>query len=392
MTEPRYPTVHVDVPADQTDEVSALLFELGATGVEERDGTTLDRTENAGKTTLVAHFDDEDQALIVAETSAFPARVEYIVGDEWKHKWREFFKPSRVGRNLVVKPSWEAFDTKPSDVVLTLDPGQAFGTGTHETTRLVLAELEDLVLPDHRVLDVGCGSGILAIGTLLLGAKSAVGVDIDDESMEASRENAERNGVLKRFKVSKRSVTTLTEAFDLVVANIESRVLVPLAASITARIAPGGHLVLSGLLSHEEEELLEVYTALGMKHQRTSREKDWIAMVWAAPVKAVAKKAVAKPVAKKAAAKPVAKKAAAKPVAKKTVAKPVAKKAAAKTVAKKAVAKPVAKQAFAKPVAKKAVAKPVAKKTVAKPVARKAVAKPVAKKAVAKKVFAKKKR
>jgi ribosomal protein L11 methyltransferase len=385
MTEPRYPTVHVDVPSEETDEVSALLFELGATGVEERDGTTLDRTENVGTVTLVAHFDDDDQARIVAETSAFPARVVYIVGDEWKHKWREFFKPSRVGRNLVVKPSWEPFDTKPSDVVLTLDPGQAFGTGTHETTRLVLAELEDLVLPDHRVLDVGCGSGILAIGTLLLGAKSAVGLDIDDESMEASRENAERNGVLKKFQVSKRSITTLKDAFQLVVANIESRVLVPLAASITARLAPGGNLVLSGLLSHEEEELLEVYTALGLKHERTSREKDWIAMVWSSPLKLNSKA----PPAKKAPAKkaPAKKAAAKKAPAKKAAAKkaPAKKAAAKKAVAKKAVAKKaVAKKAVAKKAAAK---KAVAKKAVAKKAAAK---KAPAKKAPAKKTVAKK--
>ena len=279
-SEPRYPTVHVEVPHDQTDEVSAMLFALGASGVEERDATTLDRTGREGTVTLVAHFEDEDRARIVVEASPHPARVVSIVGDEWKHRWREFFKPTRVGQRLVVRPSWEPVEAGPDDVVLTIDPGQAFGTGTHETTRLVLAELERIVGGGERVLDVGCGSGILSVGALLFGARSAEGVDIDDESMAASRENAAANGVAARFHVAKRPVGTVRGSFGIVLANIESRVLVPLARSIVERVGPGGTLVLSGLLAHEEDELREVYGELGLEHVRTTREKDWIAMVW----------------------------------------------------------------------------------------------------------------
>jgi len=279
-SQPRYPTVHVEVPHDRTDEVSAMLFALGASGVEERDATTLDRTGREGTVTLVAHFEDEDRARIVVEASPYPARVVAIVGDEWKHRWREFFKPTRVGTRLVVRPSWEPVDAGPDDVVLTIDPGQAFGTGTHETTRLVLAELERIVAGGERVLDVGCGSGILSVGALLFGAGSAEGVDIDDESMAASRENAAANGVAARFRVAKRPVGTVRGSFGIVLANIESRVLVPLARAITERVGPGGTLVLSGLLAHEEEELREVYGELGLEHVRTTREKDWIAMVW----------------------------------------------------------------------------------------------------------------
>jgi len=280
MSEPRYPTVHVEVPHDQTAEVAAMLFALGASGVEERDATTLDRTGAEGTVTLVAHFDDEDRARIVVEAAPFPARLVPIVGDDWKHRWREFFKPTRVGSRLLVRPSWEPVEPREGDVVLTIDPGQAFGTGTHETTRLVLAELEKIVRGGETVLDVGCGSGILAIGALLFGAASAQGVDIDDESMEASRENAAANGVAKRFRVAKKPVGEVRAEFPIVLANIESRVLVPLARAIASRVAQGGTLVLSGLLAHEEEELLDTYRALGLEHTRTGREKDWIAMTW----------------------------------------------------------------------------------------------------------------
>jgi ribosomal protein L11 methyltransferase len=305
MLEPRYPTVHVEVPHDRTDEVAALLFDLGATGVEERDATTLDRTEHEGAVTLVAHFDDEDRARIVAASAPFPARVVAIVGDDWKHRWREFFKPTRVGQRLLVRPSWEPVEPGPGDVVLTVDPGQAFGTGTHETTRLVLGELESIVQGGERVLDVGCGSGILAVGALLFGAAKAEGIDIDDESMQASRDNALTNGVAERLTVSKRPVGRVRGSFEIVLANIESRVLVPLAPAIAARVAAGGTLVLSGLLFHEEEEILEVYGALGLEAVRTVRDKDWIAMVWRRGAKSAMKKsATTKSATTKSATKP----------------------------------------------------------------------------------------
>ncbi|MBX7192139.1 MAG: 50S ribosomal protein L11 methyltransferase [Sandaracinaceae bacterium] len=283
MTEPRYPTVHVEVPHEQSAEVAQMLFALGASGVEERDATTLDKAGAEGTVTLVAHFDDEDRARIVAEASPHPARVVHIVGDDWKHRWREFFKPTRVGKRLLVRPSWEPVDAREGDVVLTIDPGQAFGTGTHETTRLVLAELEEIVRGGEHVLDVGCGSGILAVGALLFGAARAEGVDIDDESMQASRENAAANGVAARMRVAKRPVGEVRGTFPIVLANIESRVLVPLASAIAARVAPGGTLVLSGLLAHEEEELKDAYGSLGLAHEKTTRDKDWIAMLWRRP-------------------------------------------------------------------------------------------------------------
>ena len=132
---------------------------LGATGVEERDRSTLEKSPG-DKVLLVAHFDLEDQARIAAEALPWGGRVEYVVGDEWKHRWREFFKPSRLGEHVVVRPPWielpsDGVEALPGDVVVTIDPGQAFGTGTHETTRLVLAELDELegvLVHGHNVL------------------------------------------------------------------------------------------------------------------------------------------------------------------------------------------------------------------------------------------------
>ncbi len=285
---PRYPTLHVDVPPDDVDEASAQLFDLGATGVEERDRSTLEKSPG-DLVLLVAHFASDDEARIAGATLAWASRLEHVVGDEWKHRWREFFKPSRLGEHIVVRPPWEEVETRAGDVVITIDPGQAFGTGTHETTRLVLAELDRIVKGGERVLDVGCGSGILSIGAVLLGAASAAGIDVERESVDATHENAERNGVGGRVKASLTPLARVKGTFPLVLANVESRVLVPFAKDIAARVAPGGTLVLSGLLAAEEEALKAAYVP--MATDRVTRERDWIAIVLKKPGTAAASSA-----------------------------------------------------------------------------------------------------
>ena len=150
------------------------------------------------------------------------------------------------------------------------DPANAFGTGTHETTRLVLGELEEIVVPGQPVLDVGTGSGILAIGCCLLGASRVRALDIDDESVNACVENAEANGVRDRIEVDKTNVETLTERYPLVLANIETRILVPLSEPIRARVAPGGTLVLSGILRNEIETARAAYSDLELLAPRRS--------------------------------------------------------------------------------------------------------------------------
>jgi ribosomal protein L11 methyltransferase len=323
---PRYPTVHAAVPAGDVDDASAALWALGATGVEERDATTLEKPGEGGAL-LVAHFDDEDRARVAAaalaeENEGWKASVEHIVGDEWKHRWKEFWKPMRVGTRLVVRPSWEEVERREGDVVLTLDPGQAFGTGTHESTRLVLAEVEKLVRGGETVLDAGCGSGILGIGALLLGAESVRAVDVDEDAIAATRENAEKNRVV--IDASTTPVARVRGTFDLVLANIERRVLVPMARDLAARVAPGGALVLSGLLVGEEDEVLRAYAPLAPEARAV--ERDWVALVLRKGAKARAEPE-AKPKASASKAKPEASASKAKPKASASKAKPKASKA-----------------------------------------------------------------
>ena len=277
VSEPRYPYVHVDVTPEMVDETSGLLFELGAEGVEERDEATLAKTASSGKVTLVAAFatrQEAEEAMAELGPELAP-RYEEIVGDAWRDAWKEHYRPFSIartsdGRAVVVRPPWEAREARAGEHVLELEPGRAFGTGLHETTRLVAQALAEHAgeLPGITLLDVGCGSGVLALVALALGAARAVAVDIDLESIEVTRENAARNGMSDRVEASTTALEEVRAPGDsaggplvapVVVANIEARVLVPMAPELDRHVAPGGLLLLSGVLVPQRDEVRAAY-------------------------------------------------------------------------------------------------------------------------------------
>lgn len=273
----RHPFVTVRVRPEQLELAQLTLWELGATGLEERDETTLVRESASGQVVVVAAFADEASAQHALKEirEEHEAELIYLPHEDWAIEWRRGFSAQRIGRRLLLRPSWEAVQSNPDDVVLTIDPENAFGSGDHETTRLVLQLLDQHVTGDERVLDVGCGSGVLSIAALLLGAASAVAVDIDEDACAVARRNAEINGVASCLEASSRDVGDIDGAYDIVLANIETRVLLHMSDSLRARIASGGFLVLSGILRGERDELLAAYAPLPL--EECVEEGEWCA-------------------------------------------------------------------------------------------------------------------
>ena len=221
-----------------------------------------------------APLDEREQALAAAQqvASAFGATATAqpaVPEEQWRDAWKRYFRVSRVTRRIVIVPSWERYAPEAGDVVLDLDPGQAFGTGTHASTRLCLDELDDLDAAGARVtrlFDLGTGSGILAIAAAKLWpACTCVATDVDPIAVRCARENAERNGVLDRLAISTAPIDDLDEAFPLVLANIQAEVHLALREAMIARVAPGGTLILSGLLTSQADEVARAFVDAGLR-------------------------------------------------------------------------------------------------------------------------------
>ena len=266
--------VRLAITPEQAETYEDALLEVGAVSVTFMDAEDqpifepdLGTTPLWSNTHLLALFEaDTDEAALLAHLQllcggALPEHhVERIEDQDWERSWMDGFQPMRFGQRLWIVPSWHAAP-QPDAVNLLLDPGLAFGTGTHPTTALCLEWLDGQNLDNCSVLDFGCGSGILAIAALLLGAPQAAGTDIDPQALEASRDNASRNGIdPARFPVYLPADLPQQPA-DVVVANILAGPLVSLAPQITALVKGGGRLALSGILAEQAEEVRAAYAS-----------------------------------------------------------------------------------------------------------------------------------
>lgn len=208
---------------------------------------------------------------------------------DWRNKWKEFFKPFRVADDIIIKPTWEQLnDKKDNDIVVEIDPGTAFGTGSHETTRLCISGLRKYISNDTTLLDVGCGSGILSIIGILLGAKQAFGTDIDRHALEATFENAKVNSIsLDKFNaaagniIEDEELANLVgfEKYDIAVANILADVIIPLSAEIGRHIKPGGLFISSGIIDMKAKEVKEAIISNNFEIIEENRLGDWYSYV-----------------------------------------------------------------------------------------------------------------
>ena len=211
-----------------------------------------------------------------------PLTVDVYVEDdsEWKDNWKEFFKPKKVGKRIVVKPTWYDYEKEEGDLVIEIDPGMAFGTGTHETTSLCLRLMEDYMQDGDKVLDVGCGSGILAIAGALLGSPEVLGVEIDPVAVEIAQENLKLNGVTG---VARAQYGDLTKGIDfkaeIVVANLMADLVMMLSADVAKHILPGGKYISSGILVEKRDQGAAVIRDCGFDIVEIREDGMWCAIV-----------------------------------------------------------------------------------------------------------------
>lgn len=301
-------TVHTT--SQGADLVSQQLMALGAEGTQIRDRADIpDPSKPNGYWELI------DQSLIDAMPQdvlveawfpldeKLPERVSALKGclkemetlpdmgslalsssqvkdEDWSQVWKKFYKPFRAGRSLVVKPSWESYEAKPGDKIIQLDPGMAFGTGTHETTGMCLDLLDDYLIPGTRVIDLGTGSGILAIGAALLGAQDVLAIDIDPTAVKVAKENVAINGFTQQIEVMEGDLLEhVNQICGLCVANIIADVICLVAQPLKAHIAPGGLFICSGIIKEREADVAASLSAAGYTLLETRRRGEWVAMV-----------------------------------------------------------------------------------------------------------------
>jgi ribosomal protein L11 methyltransferase len=232
----------------------------------------------------------ERRRLIDAELAALPFSVTLAERDvhqeDWAESWKEFFQVERAGRRIVIRPSWRSYESQPGEVVLDLDPGMAFGTGQHPTTRLCLGALEELIRPGMDLLDLGCGSGILSVAAAKLGCTRVVALDIEAVAVDATRANAAANGVDSAIRCEGGSLGDAwpftdrpDRSADMVVANISAAALVRLAQDISASLRPAGIFVGSGIIGERTDEVLVALAAAGLQTEDIRAEGDWRAVI-----------------------------------------------------------------------------------------------------------------
>jgi ribosomal protein L11 methyltransferase len=266
--------------------------------VQEPDGDhlTVDLSRPVWVRTFLAADDVESNTLDDIRSALWHLGMMRQVGElivterneeDWANAWKEYYKPFRAGHRVVITPPWQEFEaTSPSDVVVILDPGMAFGTGSHPSSRLALFGIEESIKPGDSVLDVGTGSGILAISAVKLGALRVDALDIEPVAVRTTLENAERNCAATSIRARVGSVTPdnpFAQSYDLVVANIIARVLIEIADGLDRAVKPGGTLVLSGIIESKELLVREAFEPRGLTLVNRSQMDDWIGLTYRAP-------------------------------------------------------------------------------------------------------------
>jgi len=310
--------IAVDVDGEAAEAVSELFNRYNGGGWEEDSATG--EASGGGAVIEVTGFDDVNQPIdgeyrLVVKTYVKPGRrgaeirrlieeglwrlsllypipeptIRTVREEDWAHAWKRFYKPMRIGQRGILAPAWEVVESRPGDIVVALEPGMAFGTGMHPTTRLCVAALEELVQPGMAVLDIGTGSGVLSIVAAKLGAAPVYATDIDSLAVDSTHDNAKRNGLAEgpdALVVAQGSVPAgMAGRFPLLVANILAEILAGLFDGIYGNpplaepLAPGGRMILSGIIEEKVDIVLNAAARHGFVEESRKQEGDWLALI-----------------------------------------------------------------------------------------------------------------
>lgn len=303
----------IDTTSEGVDIVSQILYEVGVPGVVIQDPADIEALKSQEgiwdciDDSLLTVVDETVQVKgYLREDDTFHDKLQYIkdrlqdicdndVGlnmgsceialssikdEDWANSWKKYFKPKKVGNRIVVKPTWEDYLPNEDEIVVEIDPGMAFGTGTHETTILCMRMLEKYVAPSYRVLDIGCGSGILAITSVLLGAERAVAIDIDEKAVHIARENSKQNGISDKIDIIHGNLLDDVEGqFDIIVANIVSDVIIELSRSVAPFLDKNGLFIVSGIILERLDEVKAALKDNGFHEVESVTLGEWVVVV-----------------------------------------------------------------------------------------------------------------
>ncbi len=283
----RWAQMSVVCDPEATEAVSYAFLQAGCGGVMMQ-GTESVRVQGSLPMSdeLSARLEDLKAHLERLPEFGLPAlqdglTITYAEDEDWANAWKQYFKPTKVGKRLVIVPSWEQYAAQPDELILMLDPGMAFGTGGHPTTRLCMQVLEDTVKPGMKVADVGTGSGILAIASALLGASEVWATDIDPLAVRIANENIVVNGMEDRVHIlDLNAFDLLAQDCDLVVANILAGTIIELAPALAPRLKPGGTFIASGIVTEYHDAVRDAMAEAGMRYVETRGEDIWVCLVF----------------------------------------------------------------------------------------------------------------
>lgn len=314
--------VSIYTTSEGIEPLSGRLYQLGITGLEIEDEKDFkDFLENnkqywdyvdddlikekEGETEVIAYVSDNaaghEMLMAIRNTVAelkqldedgefgrLEIEIDNMCEEDWANNWKKYFHPLNVGEKILIKPEWEETENPEGRVVFSVNPGMSFGTGSHYTTQLCIENLEKFINNDTKVLDLGCGSGILSIISLLLGAESAFAVDIDPNAVDIAYQNAERNNIDKsKYTVKAGDIITNTalqeeiakDKYDVVVANIVADVIIALAPKAKEYMKEGGVFITSGIIEDRIDDVKEALEKCGFKIESIKQRKDWASIV-----------------------------------------------------------------------------------------------------------------